>query len=293
MEEKAKYITGSRDADNPQSPTLEIRDRRKSYFYQTDNDFVLVFGKSVGVYGIAVYSVLAAIAGKKEKAWPSRKTMAEILGISIPSVDKGLRALSELNIIEIENRYDDRGQASNIYTLRDISEWRWENDIDSPSRGRVNDIDSPLSTSFTHPVSHVDTNNTQLPIPTNQQDSLSVIDNPYTYYRVNIAGTKKLNEAIETQIDHMVMQYKREIVLEAMKQALLGNRKPGKPTFNFIEAIAKRLYEAERTDAVRAEALRRSEEGQPAQPTLLDESFTLTTDGLSAYRQALYGGQNE
>jgi hypothetical protein len=104
---------------------VKIRDLR-SKFYQIDNEFISGgYAAAVGVYGIAVYNVLAAFANNgSQQAWPSHKTIAELVGCSRRKVIDAVRDLERFNIIQVQGRLNENGgKTSNMVTLIDRSEW--------------------------------------------------------------------------------------------------------------------------------------------------------------------------
>lgn len=100
----------------------KLRDERKHGFYVVDNDIIDIYGPNMGVYGIAMYSLIARYANKNgENAFPSYKTITEKLNISRPQAVKTINLLVELGLITKEKRTDSAGDAtSNMYALVDL-----------------------------------------------------------------------------------------------------------------------------------------------------------------------------
>lgn len=68
-----------------------------------------------------VYSLLTTYCAKDRRAFPSRSRIAAELGISVRSVDAGIREARERGLIEVERRANSTGDwTSNLYHLRDL-----------------------------------------------------------------------------------------------------------------------------------------------------------------------------
>lgn len=100
-----------------------IRDIR-SKFYQIDDCFVDIYMKLVKPGGTAVYNVLCRHANKDQKCFPSKKTIAELSGISERNVYDSIKRLELWNIIKIEKVFVPGQYKNLIYTLLDKSQWR-------------------------------------------------------------------------------------------------------------------------------------------------------------------------
>lgn len=82
------------------------------------------------------------------------------------------------------------------------------------------------------------------------------------YYRVNCTrdghNRSGLSKAYEDAIEHLCLTYGNLVALEAIKQAILNNKQTGRPSMNFITAIAKRIYEEDEQSRVRRDAINRA-----------------------------------
>lgn len=69
----------------------------------------------------ALYALLATYAGGEQRScWPSRETLAQQMGCSVPTIDRHIQALEELGILEKASRYRENGsQTANEYLLLD------------------------------------------------------------------------------------------------------------------------------------------------------------------------------
>ena len=110
-----------------QEKLFKVRDKRKEHRYYIDNEFLNGYAKAVGAYGQGVYMALCRHA-KDESCFPSQNHLSVELGISIKSVQRGVKALKEWNIIGIVRRGKTQ---SNEYWLLDRTEWKpitnWSN----------------------------------------------------------------------------------------------------------------------------------------------------------------------
>lgn len=99
-----------------------IRDERRRNFYVIDNDIIDKYGEKIGVYGIAMYSLIARYANQNgESAFPSYRTITRKLCISRPKAIETINLLVSLNLITKEKRYDSAGDStSNLYALVDL-----------------------------------------------------------------------------------------------------------------------------------------------------------------------------
>ena len=96
----------------------EIRDRRPAFWFWMDNALLDEYGPRIGAYGIAVYACLAHYADGKGQAFPSFRTMSNLLRISQATLLRSLRCLEEEGLIVREQRQNAQGDKdSNIYTL--------------------------------------------------------------------------------------------------------------------------------------------------------------------------------
>lgn len=105
-----------------------MRDSRRRNFYWCDNDFMDKAARIVEPIGVAVYSYLCRRADNDTQlAWPAVPTMAEVLGVTEPTIIKAIKALEACCIVEVIQRYrDDGGRMTNSYRLIDMAEWRLE-----------------------------------------------------------------------------------------------------------------------------------------------------------------------
>ena len=135
----------------------QIVDGRRQDFYIVDNAIIDQYGPRIGVYGIAVYSLLARMAGGKESAFPSYQTIADKLGISRPKAISTVRDLIAAKLVIKTARTDNSGEStSNLYTLVDCGEV--VNDIYHP----VNDVNHSSKPDLPRVVNDVNPKNTNL-----------------------------------------------------------------------------------------------------------------------------------
>jgi hypothetical protein len=71
---------------------------------------------------VRLYAVLNRFANTNGKAWPSRKTIADIMHTSTATVDRAKDELVEIKALTVEHRMTPQGDpSSNIYTLHTSS----------------------------------------------------------------------------------------------------------------------------------------------------------------------------
>lgn len=100
---------------------MEVRDRRTEHRFFVDNVIVRHYGKQIGPYGIAVYNVLCLHANQQtQEAYPSIKTIAEMIGASTGKVSESIKQLRQLRLVHVKRQYrKDGGLWVNLYTLVD------------------------------------------------------------------------------------------------------------------------------------------------------------------------------
>lgn len=77
-----------------------------------------VLDAQVSDRAVRLFGVLARYVGGNDRAWPSRKTLAERLGCSVDSVDRAVAELTAIEALSVEPHFrDDRSQTSSTYYL--------------------------------------------------------------------------------------------------------------------------------------------------------------------------------
>jgi len=81
-----------------------VRDQRRSGWFSIDNEIIDDYGRSLGAYGIAVYTVLCRRVKPSSQRVDglSQRDIAAIIGISQDRVRKSLSDLAQLRLIHIE-----------------------------------------------------------------------------------------------------------------------------------------------------------------------------------------------
>ncbi len=98
---------------------IHVRDNRGGNWFWLHNAIVDARGAELGPYAGWIYVVLCRHADGEQMAWVSHRRMAEETGISDRKLRDELRRLEVLGLISIEQRLDERGQQTNLYTLLD------------------------------------------------------------------------------------------------------------------------------------------------------------------------------
>lgn len=97
----------------------QVNDARRGHFYMYD-DVIDDYGKELGAFGVAVYTMLCRRAGKNGSSHPSLRRMAEDLQISERQAKRELKKLKDLDLISIRPRRNEQGrQMSSEYTILD------------------------------------------------------------------------------------------------------------------------------------------------------------------------------
>jgi DNA-binding MarR family transcriptional regulator len=96
----------------------------KSDFYSMPNEFLNGYAKELGWKSHIVYSALWRHADNG-KAFPSLRHLADELGVSVPTIQRGIKKLLDYNIIAVEMRTNtETGRGSNIYYLLNKDGWK-------------------------------------------------------------------------------------------------------------------------------------------------------------------------
>jgi DNA-binding Lrp family transcriptional regulator len=99
-----------------QNQKIEVRSIEDGNWYWISRRVLEGFASKIGAIGFALYSAYASYAGNKGVAFPSQRTLARMLGISIKTIIKYNKKLQENGLIRIEKR---KGR-SNLITLLKI-----------------------------------------------------------------------------------------------------------------------------------------------------------------------------
>lgn len=91
---------------------ITIRDLRKGDWYWISKVLLDEYGATIGPIGIAIYNCLAEHANQEGFCFPSHKYIADKIGASISSVQRGIRQLIKLAIIRKSRR-----RYHNVYYL--------------------------------------------------------------------------------------------------------------------------------------------------------------------------------
>lgn len=79
----------------------------------------ILFHPEVTANGIRLYLILRSYAMGKGYAFPSRRKLSEVMGVSMPTLDAAKKSLIDIGAIEVEGRISSSGdQTTNLYTVR-------------------------------------------------------------------------------------------------------------------------------------------------------------------------------
>jgi DNA-binding Lrp family transcriptional regulator len=120
-----------------QNQKIEIRSIEDGNWYWISRKVLEGFASKIGAIGLALYSAYASYAGNKGVAFPSQRTLAGRLGISVKTIIKYNKKLQENGLIKIEKR---KGR-SNLITLLKVEDM---NQVQTPpvagSEGVLNQV---------------------------------------------------------------------------------------------------------------------------------------------------------
>jgi hypothetical protein len=107
-----------------QQTLFKIRDLRKKDQFKIDDKYLNGYAKICKANATLVYLSLCRHAEfESQKSFPSQNTIAFELGISVASVKRGIKKLTEYNIIKIQTEKMNGRFNNNTYFLLDKSEW--------------------------------------------------------------------------------------------------------------------------------------------------------------------------
>lgn len=78
---------------------IKVRDLRNGDWYWINKVLLDEYGEKIKPIGIAIYNCLAAHANQEGFCFPSHKHIANKIGASISSVQRGIRQLIKLNLV--------------------------------------------------------------------------------------------------------------------------------------------------------------------------------------------------
>lgn len=88
----------------PNDNKSEIRDLRNGGWYWISRQIVNQYGKILRASGLAVYNVLASFANSNtQTCFPTQRSIAEHLGLSIRTVNRKIRLLKDFRLIKVKN----------------------------------------------------------------------------------------------------------------------------------------------------------------------------------------------
>jgi len=82
-----------------------IRDLRNGGWYWINRHIIKKYGRLLGASGLAVYNVLASYANSNSQTcYPTQKSVADHLGISVRTVNRKIRLLRDFKLIKIKKK---------------------------------------------------------------------------------------------------------------------------------------------------------------------------------------------
>lgn len=98
---------------------MVVRDMRNPGWLWMRNEIIDEYAAQIGTSGLAMYAVLCRFADNgTQTCFPAIQTLADKLGVSLPTARAALTRLQEFGLISVELRFDENGrQQSNEYAL--------------------------------------------------------------------------------------------------------------------------------------------------------------------------------
>jgi len=137
---------------------IKVRSKRIEKRFYIDNEFLNGYAHKVGWKGQIVYMALCRHE-KNGTAFPGLRHLAKELGVSVATIQRGIKELLKWNIIQIEK--PEQRNFPYIYWLIDYTEWKkMKNKKDWFNQSRVSLQKHPVYHHRNTPVSVVARNNT-------------------------------------------------------------------------------------------------------------------------------------
>jgi hypothetical protein len=111
---------------------------RHSDYFAIVPEYVIL--ANISANAVRLFAILNRYANKKGQAWPSRKTLAQLMEISVATVDRAKDELIGIGALTVEHRTGPNGDpTSNIYTLVMSSPMRRGSPTDGGTGSPTND----------------------------------------------------------------------------------------------------------------------------------------------------------
>jgi uncharacterized phage protein (TIGR02220 family) len=97
----------------------EVKRENGQRFTLTDSS--ILERSDLDCYAKLVYVMLCKFADSEKRCFPSRSTLAELVGCSKPIIGRSIKKLEEIGAIEVVNRTgSDKSLISNLYIIKDL-----------------------------------------------------------------------------------------------------------------------------------------------------------------------------
>jgi hypothetical protein len=105
--------------------SFKVRDFRDKGFFMLDDAYLNGYAKHLDPITTVVYLSLCRHADKKQVSFPSQELIAKEHNINPRTVRRKIKALLDLNIIQVKQKRSTRGKfLHNTYILLDKAEWK-------------------------------------------------------------------------------------------------------------------------------------------------------------------------
>ena len=96
---------------------FQVRDNRGGNWFWLHNAILDSYGPQLGVYALSVYVALCRHAGRDQTTWVSQGKLAASIGAGRTSVNQAIAKLRDMGLVDVEDRTDEHGRTTSIYTL--------------------------------------------------------------------------------------------------------------------------------------------------------------------------------
>lgn len=151
-----------------------IIDARKKEKFMIDDEFIDKMARLCCHQGTIVYTSLCRRTDRGQECFPSIQLMAEEHGVSTRTILRGLKKLSERNVIKIgKTRKKDGKWLNNTYTLLDKSVWKYDQVTNSHMDSHVTKMDLPCDKNDGSHVTYSHTKETHIRKPIKKETHIA------------------------------------------------------------------------------------------------------------------------
>lgn len=123
----------------------------------------LLFDVGVSALALRMYLVLRQHADRRGAAFPSRQRLADLMGCSLPTLDRAREQLTSVGALCTAKRYDALGRQTSLWYH---VHWEALRGCDELSEDAVKNLDSPRKETYTGTNTHLTHTGTSNEVPT-------------------------------------------------------------------------------------------------------------------------------